>query len=153
MRWHELSRHLMSRSSISTAVPIIYTVIKSLGDRVFTDRTASMISNIRNVRRKKTLVSFMYTNRHICPPQKRLNKRRPIVSAYFQLKDSAFRMQADTMHPFHAGHRIVVAAPYSFRAIGVFFDADVDRQKCRRTMMLRPIELDTSTDPRACQPN
>src|SRR4051812_45298109 len=60
-------------------------------------------------------------------------------------------MQADAMHPFHAGHRIMVAAPNDLRAIRVLLDFEIHRQKRRWPMMLRPIEFYAPGDPRSSQ--
>ena len=67
--------------------------------------------------------------------------------------DRIARMQANAVHAFHAAHRIVIAAPNGLRAVGVFLDFKIHRQERRRPMMLRPIEFDTSRNPRPGEPD
>ena len=56
-------------------------------------------------------------------------------------------MQADAVHAFHSRHRIVIAAPDGFRAIGMLLDLEVRGQKRGRPMMLRPIEFNATGYP------
>jgi len=60
-------------------------------------------------------------------------------------------MQTDAMHPLHPRHGIVVAAPNRLRTLGVRLDLEVHRQKRRRPMMLRPVELNATANPRSSQ--
>ena len=48
-------------------------------------------------------------------------------------------------HLFHLAH------PYADRAIGILLDAGVNGHIGRRTVVLRPVELDSATDPWPCQ--
>ncbi len=93
----------------------------------------------------------MHARGDIGPPQKRLHERRAVVGANFEFEISLARMQADAVHAFHAAHRIVVAAPDRFRAVRVFFDFKIHRQKRRGPMMLRPVEFDAAGNPRPGQ--
>src|SRR5208283_792119 len=58
-------------------------------------------------------------------------------------------MQADAVHAFHAGHRIVVAAPNRHCSFGALLDFKIHGQKRRRAMVLRPVEFDPSGNPRS----
>lgn len=57
------------------------------------------------------------------------------------------------MHALHPAYRVVVTAPDRFGTVGVFFNVEVHRQKCCRTMMLRPVELDAAGNPWSSQPD
>ena len=93
----------------------------------------------------------MHARGHVGPPEKRLRERRAVVGADFQFQNGFARMQADAVHALHAAHRVVIAAPDGFRAVGVRFNFDIHRQKCGGAMMLRPVELDAAGNPRPGQ--
>ena len=62
-------------------------------------------------------------------------------------------MQADAVHALHADHRVMVATPDRFAAVGVRLDFDVHRHEGRRAVVLRPVELHPAGNPRAGQAN
>ena len=116
-------------------------------------RSPRLIGDVIDIRREEALIGFMHTGSYICPPQECLHKSRAVVSPHLQLQVGVARVQAHAMHSLHARHRVVVAAPNRLRAVGVFFNLKVDRQKGRGAMMLGPVKLYATANPRACQPN
>jgi hypothetical protein len=60
-------------------------------------------------------------------------------------------MQAHAVHAFHSGEWVMVAAPDRFRSLLMLLDLVINGQERGRTMVLRPIELNATGDPRAGQ--
>ena len=89
----------------------------------------------------------MHARGDVRPPEKGLDVRRAVVGADFELDDGPARMEADAVHPLHPRHGIVVAAPDGLRAVGMFLDFKIHRQKRRGPVVLRPVELDAAAGP------
>ena len=96
----------------------------------------------------------MHARGDVGPPEKCLHERRAVVGAHLQFDDTPLPGCRQTpCMPFMRRHRVVVAAPDGLRAVGVFLDFKIHRQKRRGAMMLRPVELDAAGNPRPGQPD
>ncbi len=93
------------------------------------------------------MVSFMNASGDVRPPEKGLNKWRPVVGADFQFEIGTAGMQANAMHALHASHGIVVAAPDRDRAVRIAADGDFHGHERGGAMMLRPVEFNASGNP------
>jgi len=76
---------------------------------------------------------------------------RAIVDPRHQLDDRPAGVQAHAVHALHAGDGIEFAQPHRRRPVLMVLDRDIRRPVGRRTMMLRPVELDPTAAPRAGQ--
>ncbi len=119
-----------------------------LAQRILAHGPARVVGHAMDIRREKALVSLVDARRDVGPPKERLDERGAVVRPHLQLDEGAAGMEADAVHPFHPRHRIVVAAPDGHAAVGVLLDLDIDRHEGGRTMMLRPVELDSAGNPR-----
>src|ERR1700733_4085467 len=63
-------------------------------------------------------------------------------------------MQTNTMHPLHSHHRVLIAAPDRDRSIFLIaLNRNFYRHEGRRSMMLRPIKLHPTGNPRTSKTN
>ena len=85
-----------------------------------------MIGDVIDIRREETLIRLMHARGDVGPPEEGLHRLRAVVGADLELDHGFARMQADAVHAFHAGHRIVVAAPDGRGAVVVVLDFDLD---------------------------
>jgi len=83
------------------------------------------------------------------PPQKGLRMLRAVIESYAQFDYGLARTETDAVHTLHTGHRIVVAAPDGDRAVRFTLDSSFDPHEGGGAMMLRPVELDSTGDPRS----
>ena len=104
-----------------------------------------------DIRREKRLIRFMHANADVGPPKKCLRQGGPVIGPHLQFQNRPVRMQADPVHPLHPANRVMVAQPDRFGTAGMFLDGEIRRQKRGRTMMLRPVELDSAGNPRPSQ--
>ena len=102
------------RDAFAAAFTIVDPVVNPLGQRVFTHGATSVVGDVINVWREKTLIRLVNARADVRPPEKRLHVGRAIVGAHFQLDDGLAGMEAHAMHALHATYRIVVAAPDDF---------------------------------------
>ena len=151
VRRDELGGHFGGGDAFGTAFAVVHTVIMALGQGIFAGGAFGVVGDVIDVRREKALVGFMHAGGHIGPPEEALHTGRAIVGARLEFHETFAGMQANAVHAFHAGHRIVVAAPDSFGAIGVLLDFIVRRQKGGRAVMLRPVEFNAAGNPRSRQ--
>ena len=86
---------------------------------------------------------------HVSPPEEGLRLESSVIKADLELDIGLARMQADAMHALHAGHGIVVAAPDCDGTIWIALDGGFHRHESRGAMMLGPVELDASGNPRS----
>ncbi len=150
---HELRGAFGSRDTTARALAVINPIISSFAQGVLADRAPGVIRHARHIRREKRLNGFVRLDRHVRPPQKGLRERRAVGHTRFDFHVSAAGMQAKAVHAFQVRHRIVIAAPHGFGAIGVFFHVKVHRHKSCRAVVLRPIKLHPTTRPRPRQPD
>src|SRR5579885_790273 len=108
---NELARHFILRNTFASALAVVDAVIKTPRQRILAHRTARVVGDVINVRRKKTLVGLVYAGGDVGPPEKGLDKRRAIANADFQLHQCPAWMETNAVHAFQAIQRIVVAAP------------------------------------------
>ena len=143
VRWRFVFRHSLSATSC-----VIHAVIMIRTQRESAHRPLRMVRHVTRVLWEKRLVLLMHPGRDIRPPEESLHVIGAVVCAGFQLQHGSSRMQANAVHPLHAGHRVVLAEPHRGRTIGVMFDGNIRRHEGGWPVMLRPVELDSSADPR-----
>jgi len=119
--------------------------------REFGHRALGMVGDEAHVVGEERLVMLVHAGGDVRPPEEGLRVAAAIVEADFQFEIGAPGAQADAMHTLHARHGIVIATPHGDGAIGFAFDGYFDGEKSCRAMMLRPVELDSTGDPRASE--
>ena len=139
-------RYIFIPGDIHTGA-IIMLVIYTGRNREPADRTLAMIEHRCDIRRKNGLCKVIYCNCGICPPQKRLWKRRTVIelTSYFDICPS--RIQCETDLALRAIHLVNFTALCRTAAVTVLTDLIIRRCKRRRTMVLRPVKLDSPADP------
>ena len=147
MRRHELVGDFICGHAFAGAFAVIDPVVVILTVGKLAHGATRMVGHVIDVGREKALVSFVHARRDISPPKEFLGEWRPIVCADLQFKKCAAGMEANTMHAFHASHRIMIAAPNGLGTVGMVFNFKIDRQEGCRAMMLRPIEFDAAGNP------
>src|SRR5690242_9674511 len=135
------------------AAAIIDAIVAAMAKWIRAHGAPGVIGYEFYVGREKRLIFVVHMHTRIGPPEKRLRKRRAIVEADFDFQIRAPWMQAYAMHAAQPVHRIVIAEPDGARTIGMFLDLVLHRQKSRRPVVLRPIELYSTGDPRSRQPD
>src|ERR1035437_1979347 len=81
-----------------SAFAVIDAVIKSFCARIFAHGTASVVGDVTDIRRKKTLIGFMHARGDVRPPEKSLCERCAIVGAHFQFEKTFAGMQTNAVH-------------------------------------------------------
>ena len=143
-------RYIFIPGDIHTGA-VIMLVIYTGRNRKPADRTLAMIKHRCDIRRKNRLCKIIYCNCRVGPPQKRLRKRRTVVKLAAYLNICVSRIQGETDLAFRTIHLVNLAAFCRAAPVAVLMDPVIRRCKRRRTMMLRPVKLDSSADPGACQ--
>src|ERR1700761_1622607 len=63
-------------------------------------------------------------------------------------------MQTNTVHPFHSHHRVLIAAPDRDGSVFLIaLNRNFYRHEGRRSVMLRPVKLDSAGDPGTSKTN
>ena len=93
----------------------------------------------------------MHTSDNIGPPKESLGERCPVVRPHLEFDDLAARMQANPVHALHSLHRVVVGAPDRQGTIRVVLDLRVHRHERCGPVMLRPVKLHPTRNPRTGQ--
>ena len=153
MRRQKLCRTLARRHSVAPPRAVIDAVITPLAERVTGHRPLGMIGHAGDTGREKRLVALVDSHGRVGPPEKRLSQRRAIGDANLQFHPRMAGPEADAVHAFEPRKRIMITQPNGLGAVGIFLDGVIDRQKRRRTVVLRPVELDAARHPRSGQSN
>ena len=112
-------------------------------------RADGMIGHVVHVGREERLIAIVHAGGDVGPPEKGLRERCAVEQPRPQLDQRAARPKPETVHPLEAVERIVLAHPHRARPVGFFLDEHIGGQERSRPVMLRPVELDATRDPRA----
>jgi hypothetical protein len=94
------------------------------------------------------LVAIVHFVGDIRPPQEGVDMRSAIVEAGAQFDERRTGTQADAVHALEAVERVVLGHPDGEHSPTLVLDADIGGHEGARTMVLRPVELDASRNPR-----
>ena len=111
-----------------------------------------MVEHSIHVGREDRIIVFIHHHCRSGPPQEGLRKRRTVIDLRLDFDVCFSRIERETCHTLGAEHAFHFAAPYSLTAIGELLNHAVGRQEGAGAMVLRPVELNTSGNPRAGQP-
>ena len=112
-----------------------------------------MIEDGMHVRRKDRLRMPIDGNCRVCPPQERLRLRRPIIQLYLYFQVGLPWVEGEACRHFRPIHPVDFADPRRFTATGMMFNTICNRSERIRTMMLGPVELDSTRNPGTGQSN
>ena len=132
---------------------IVHLIISTRCYREAGYGTLSMIEHRIDVGRKYTLIVVVHRYGRIRPPQEGLRHFGTVVEHPFYFEKSMSRTKREARHPFLMKHPFHFVHPYSDAAVSIFFNRRIYRHISTGTMMLRPIKLNTSRNPRTCQPH
>ena len=131
------------------ACRIVHLIIGTCSDGETADGAFSMVEHGVDVGWKHALVLIVHLDGRVSPPQKGLRNVRTVIESALDFQIGTARTQSKTCHSLLVEHLFHLANPYRYRAVGLLFDTGVNGHEGRRAMMLRPVELDAATDPRA----
>ncbi len=147
--WLELAGLFVCGDPEGCALSIFHAVVGALSERVAAHRAAGVIGHAGDVRGEEALVLLVDTGGDVGPPEKRLGVRGAVMGADLEFDDGLVGVEADAVHAFHTAHGIVVAAPDRDAAVGVVFGVGIGGEEGCGTMVLGPVEFDTTGDPGA----
>ena len=127
---------------------VILLVVHTCSDGERRNITLAMVEHRIYIGRENRVIMVVHHNCRIGPPQECLRECSTVVYFYFDFDIRFSRIQTESLHTFRAEHTFYFAAPYGLAAIGMFLDRTIGRQECRRTMMLGPVKLNTTRNPR-----
>ena len=130
---------------------VVHLVIGTRGDGEAADGALAMVEDSVHVGREDALVGVVHLDGGVSPPQERLGQRCAVAHASLNLQVGAAGPQREARHALLVEHPFHLVHPDGDRAVLVLHDVAVDGQIGRRTVVLRPVELDAATDPRARQ--
>ena len=100
-----------------------------------------------DVRREYALVGFVDVDCGIGPPKKGLGDFRPVKHHSLDFEVSAARPQRETGHTFLMEHPLHLVGPDGHASVRILLDFEIDRKEGARTVMLGPVELDSTGNP------
>ena len=130
---------------------IVHLVVGAGGDGEAAHGALAVIEHGVDVGREHALIGVVDLHRRIGPPEEGLRQRRAVGEAPPNLKIGATRTQREADEALLVEHALLLVAPDGDAAVLSLFDGAVHRQIGRRTMVLRPVELDAAADPGARQ--
>ena len=110
-----------------------------------------MIEHGIDIRWKYTLIGIVHLNSRIGPPQESLWQIGTIAHPTLYFKIGTTWAQGKASHAFLVEHTLHLVHPYGDRAILVLNDSAINRHIGGWTMVLRPVKLYTTANPRTCQ--
>ena len=92
-------------------------------------------------------------HRRVSPPEEMTRSGVAVKDLTGNFNERPVRIQREARHHLQTTHRLHFAHPYRLFALLACLDSDVNRHKGGRAVMLRPVKLDTTGDPRSQQTN
>ena len=110
-----------------------------------------MVKHSVDIRRENTLIIVIDGHSRIGPPQERLRDRRRIIQPALNLQIGFPGAKRKSGRTPLMEHPLALIDPHGRAAVFQFLDGPVDRRIGAGTMVLRPVELDASRNPRPGQ--
>ena len=123
---HKVRGLLLFRNAACRALSIVDTVVRSPAQRKLGHSPLCMVRDKAHILREKGLVFFVNARRDVCPPEKCLRIRRPVIQAHPQFEVRFPRAQADAVHSLEPRHGVMVAAPDGDGTIRIALDRHLD---------------------------
>src|SRR5690606_3269111 len=106
-----------------------------------------MVKYSIDIGRKYGLIIFIHFYCWICRPRQRLRKWSTIVQLCLNLYIGLVWIKRKTSHTFWPKHLLNFINPHGLASILIDVNIIIDRLKCRRSMVLWPIEFNTCRNP------
>ena len=133
------------------ACAVVHLVVCSCGYWEGRYGTLAMVENGIDVRWEHALVGIVYCHGRVCPPEEGLWHFGRIIYHTVNLEVCTAGTEGESSHSFLVEHPLALVHPYGDAAVCIFLNRAVYWHECGRTMVLRPVELDSSRNPRPCQ--
>ena len=122
-------------------------IINSGGNREFRYVSLAMIHHCMDIRRKYRLCIVIYRNCRICPPKESLRHRSPVVKLSTDFNIGLVRIKRKGCNSLCSVHLVHIIDHNSFASVLVLRNCIIYREICSRSVMLRPVKLNTAGDP------
>ena len=126
-------------------------LVDAFGDRPADHGAAVVIVRPFHVGREHRAVIVVDRHGQIGPPHEQLRLTGAVVQAHLRPDVAAPRLQRHAHHALLPVERLDLAHPDGLAAVVVFLRRGLDGQEGRRAVVLRPVELDATRNPRAGQ--
>ena len=110
-----------------------------------------MIHNGVNIWWENGLCVVVDWNSRICPPKEGLRQRSSIIKLTLNLDVCLSRIYTNAHQSFCSIHLIHIVAQHRCATIFIFLNLIINWKEGSRAVMLRPVKLNTTRDPRAGQ--
>ncbi len=130
---------------------IVHLVVGSGCDGERADSTLAVVKDSVYVGREHALIVVVHSHGGIGPPEECLRHVGAVVKHALDFKIGAAGTQGETCHTFLMEHAFHFAHPHCHRAVFVFLDSAVDRHIGAWAVVLWPVKLDTTRNPRPGQ--
>ena len=130
---------------------IVHLVISPCSNGITGDITFTMVKNRIYISREYRLIVFIHSNCWISPPQKSLRKWSWVIYFHLNFESGTPRTQCKTSHAFLMKHTFPLTNPHYSTTIFPSLNRIVNWQKSAGTMVLWPVEFNTSRNPWPCQ--
>ena len=110
-----------------------------------------MIEHGVYIRWEHTLIGIVHLDGRIGPPKEGLRQIRTVTNSTLNLEIGAARTQRKARHTLLVEHPLHLVHPDGHRVVFILHNGTVDRHKGTGTVVLRPVELDATRDPRSCK--
>ena len=108
-----------------------------------------MIENGVHIGWEHTLIGIVHLDGRIRPPEECLGQVCAVRYASLDFEIGTTRAQGETCHAFLVEHALHLVDPYRHRTVFIVNNGAIDRHKSAGTMVLGPVELNATTDPRS----
>ena len=125
--------------------------VNSLCNRPFKNSTAVVVVNPLAVGGEYRAVIIVYGHGKVCPPHKHLRKFGAVVNTNLCFYVTSALIDGYTRHTLHSAKGFNLACPDGFTAIRVVFLYSLKGHVGGGSVVLGPVKLDTSGNPRSCK--
>ena len=130
---------------------IVHLVIRARCYRERAYGALSVVEHRVDVWREHALVMVVNCHGRVGPPQERLRHVGAVIHRALYLKIGMSRPQSESCHALLMEHALHLAHPHRHAAVAVVLYGRVNGHVGAGAVMLRPVELDASRNPGACQ--
>ena len=130
---------------------IVHLIIGACSDGERGYGALAMIEHGIHIGWEHTLVLIIHFYGRVCPPKEGLGQVRTVKHPSLNLQIGTARTQCKACHALLMEHTLHLVNPHRHRTILILHDSGVDRQIGRWTVVLRPVKLDATRDPRTRQ--
>ena len=132
---------------------VVHLIIGTCSDGEARHCAFAMIEDGIHIGGEHTLILVVHLNGRVGPPKERLGQAGTIAHPPLNLQISTAGSECEARHSFLMEHALHLVHPYRYGTVFILHDGGVDRQIGRGTMVLGPVKLDATRDPRSCQTN